>query len=245
MQWIKSALFSFVFLPLLTVLVCVLGIPMLLTPRPVFMRLIKFWVISETWLEKHILGLTYEIKGNENLPQDGLYIVAAKHQSTYETFKLHVLFKDPAIILKKELLRIPLWGQYLAKSGVIAIDRSAARKAMDSVNDGAAQAAQSGRTLVIFPQGTRINPGTPASERPYKAGIFRIQQAANLPIIPLALNSGVFWPKGSLLKKAGTVTLEFLPPIPPGLSKQELMQKLEEQIELKSNELAEQAKVKN
>lgn len=241
LQYIRSAVFSFVALPLLTFVTTVFGIPFLFMKRPDFMRLIKFWIYSESVLERVLLGLRYEVRGQEYLPSDGPYIVAAKHQSTYETFKLHELFDDAAIILKKELLSIPLWGWYLGKTGVIPIDRSTPDKAVISIRDGAMKVKDEGRVLVLFPQGTRVRPDIDTKKVSYKSGVYRVHEVTKLPVVPMATNSGCFWPKGSLLKKPGTVVFEFLPPMAQGLERKEFMSSLEDIIETASNQLAVEA----
>lgn len=206
------------------------------------MSVVHGFVYTTAFLEKYILGLRYEIRGVENIPKDGAYIVAAKHESAYETFKLHILFKDPAIVLKKELLKIPLWGKYLGKSDVIAIDRSSPKLAIQSIQDGAKRVAAQGREIIIFPQGTRVSPDLPVSQRPYKIGIVRIQEATGLPIIPLAMNSGVFYPKGRFFKKSGCVVFEFLSPIPAGGDASETLKKIETLVEEKSASLRDEGR---
>ena len=241
LQYMRSVLFSFVVLPVFTLFTGVLiGLPFLLMRRSRFLGVIRFWVRGVHFLERYLLGLRYEVRGLEHVPKDGAFIIAAKHQSTYETFKLHLLFDDPAIILKKELLSIPLWGWYLAKSGMIAIDRSTPERAVVSVRDGAVEAVKQGRVLVIFPQGTRVRPHVSTAEKPYKPGVYRVHEATEAPVIPMALNSGVFWPRGSLLKKPGTVVFEFLPPIEAGLERRDFMACLEEALETRSDALAEE-----
>lgn len=242
LQYIRSFIFSYVAVPVLTLSVCVFGIPFLFAQRKTFMKVIKFWIRSESFLERIILDLHYEVRGLEHLPKDGPFIVAGKHQSTYETFKIHELFADPAIILKQELLSIPLWGQYLQKSGPIAIDRSSPTKATKSIQDGAITVKDEERPIVIFPQGTRVKPGISSDEMRYKPGVARIQEATNLPIIPMAINSGVFWPKGAFLKRSGTVVFEFLPAIEPGLDRKDLLQKIENVLETESTKLELEAK---
>lgn len=237
-QLIRSALFSFIALPIWTLFICLFGAPLLLMPRSIFMRWIRLWARGVYRLERLLLNLHYEVRGLEHLPADQRCIVAAKHESTYETFKVHLLFKDAAIILKKELFRIPLWGQFLMKTDVIAIDRATPKQAIVSVNEGARRVAAEGRTILIYPQGTRVKPDTLTSDISYKPGVFRIYEETGLPIIPMATNSGCFWPKGSLLKKAGTVVFEFLPPIPPGQDRTAVMEQLEQQIETRSKALA-------
>ena len=208
--FIRSSIYNLCFFTL-TAISCIAMLPTLLLPRSAFLFVVRGFVHANAFMEKYILGLTYEIRGAHNLPKDGAYIVAAKHQSAYETLKLHILFDDPAVVLKKELLKIPLWGRYLAKSDVIAIDRSSPKIAIKSIQEGAKYVASQNRPIVIFPQGTRVATEVSAKEKPYKIGIIRMQEATNLPIIPMALNSGVFQPKGAWCKKSGRIVFEFMP----------------------------------
>ena len=238
--WLRSTLFNITFF-VMSLGLCIIVLPSIFLPRPLFMRVAYLWLWLNEILEKYILGLRYEVRGLEHLPPSGSYIVGAKHQSSYETFKLHALFGDPAIVLKKELLRIPLWGAYLNKSDVIAIDRTTPDTAILSIQSGAKRMKAQGRPIVIFPQGTRAGIEESATTHPYKIGIARIQEAADLPVIPMALNTGYFYPKSSWLKRPGTVIFEFLPPIPPGTSKSELLKQLESSIEPKSQELVQEA----
>ena len=205
------------------------------------MGVVYGFVHTNAFLEKYVLGLTYEVRGAEHLPESGSYILAAKHQSAYETMKLHILFKDPAVILKKELLSIPLWGWYLAKSDVIAIDRSSRKAAVESINEGALHMKEMGRPIVIFPQGTRVRIDTTTQEKPYKIGVARVQETTGLPIIPMAINAGVYWPRNAFWKSSGTVVFEFSPPIEAGMAAPALMKKLEHDIEDKSNALMKEA----
>ncbi len=239
--FIRSTIFNICFY-VLTGISCVLLLPTLILPRKVYFVVVHGFVYTTAFLEKYILGLSYEVRGREHVPQTGAYIVAAKHQSAYETFKLHILFKDPAIVLKKELLKIPLWGQYLAKSDVIAIDRSSPKIAIKSIQDGAKRVAAQGREIIIFPQGTRVKPETTTAERPYKIGIVRIQEATQIPILPLAMNTGIFYPKGSWCKKPGKVVFEFLPPIMPDSNRNagEILKELETAVEGRSKQLMEE-----
>lgn len=237
----RSTLFNLCFY-ILTAVSCVLLLPTLFLPRRVFLSVVYVFVFFTSVLEKYILGLDFEVRGLANLPKDGSYIVAAKHQSAYETTKLHILFGDPAIVLKKELLKIPLWGMYLAKSDVIAIDRSSPKAAIESITNGAIRMKMQGRPIVIFPQGTRVSPEITSLQRPYKIGVVRIQEATDLPLIPLALNTGMFWPRNSWIKKPGKVIFEFLPPIPPGLPANQVLKDLENSLETTTNALMDEAR---
>lgn len=237
---VRSTLFNILFY-ILTGVSCVLLLPTLFFPRRYFLLIVYSFVHATAFLEKHILGLTYEIRGQENLPASGSFFVAAKHQSAYETLKLHILFKDPAIVLKRELFKIPLWGWYLKKSDVIAIDRSSPKAAIRSIQDGAKRMAAQGRPIVIFPQGTRVAPRTTSIDKPYKIGIVRMQEATDLPIIPLALNTGYFWPRSGWLKRPGKVVFEFLPPINRQENAADTLRQIEQQLEDRSNALVKEA----
>ncbi len=239
--FIRSTIFNLCFY-LLTAIACILLLPTLILPRKAYFAVVHGFVHTTAFLEKYILGLTYEIRGQEHLPKDSAYIVAAKHQSAYETFKLHILFKDPAIVLKKELLKIPLWGRYLAKSDVIAIDRSSPKIAIKSIQDGARRVAAQGRQIIIFPQGTRVHAEVSAQQKPYKIGVVRIQEATQLPIIPLAMNTGIFYRKHSWCKKPGRVVFEFLPPIAPGDNASDILKSIEMQVEEKTSQLMEEGR---
>lgn len=205
------------------------------------MKLIHWYLRRVEWLERNIMGITCEIRGKDNLPSSGSYIVAAKHQSPYETLKLHFLFEDPAIVLKKELLAIPLWGKFLSKIDPIAIDRSAGKEAMTQIIEGAKRIQAQGRVIVIFPQGTRVYPEQTPKEKPYKMGAARIQEATGLPVVPMALNSGFFWPRSGWLKRPGKIVFEFLPPIKSGKKPAEVTKELEQSLESASENLIREA----
>ncbi len=241
---IRSALFNLLFYGF-SAMVSTLCIPGLLLPRSGIMIIVRFYLKCVTALEYCVLGLKYEVRGVEHLPADGPYIIAAKHQSPYETLKLYSLFGDPAIILKKELTKIPLWGAFLRKTGAIAIDRSSPKLAMASIKTEALRIKEEGRPIVIFPQGTRVWPHETARDKPYKSGLGRIYEATNLPIIPMATNSGMFWPRSGFLKSSGTVVFEFLPLIGPGQPKETIMKKVEEDIESATEKLMEEALERN
>jgi 1-acyl-sn-glycerol-3-phosphate acyltransferase len=194
-----------------------------------------------TLIEKYILGLTLEIKGLKNLPKSGPYIIAAKHQSAFETLKLPFMKKlgYPAIILKKELTYLPVFGLYFFGMRQIAIDRGSGTEALNSIIKGCRRALASGRPVIIFPQGTRVAVG---AKKPYKAGIAKVYRDVQVPIVPVALNSGVFWGRNAFFKKPGKITFEFLPVIPAGLPPLQMMERLEKEIEEASDRLVEAVK---
>lgn len=243
MTFLRASLFNFFFV-IVTGLSCLLFLPGLLLPRKQAMKIVDIFVGSVYLLERIFLGLDYEVRGAEHLPASGCYIVAAKHQSSYETFKLHILFKDPSVILKRELYRIPLWGRFLKKSDPIAIDRSSKESAQQIV-EGAKRMKAQGRPIIIFPQGTRVNTWQTAKDKPYKSGAARMQAATDLTIIPMATNTGVFSPKHSWMKWPGTVVFEFLPPIPPGQDVSSVMKQIETALETESKKLELEALAKD
>ncbi len=238
--FLRSTLFNLVFYGA-TAIACVLCLPFLLTSRETSIGLVRFYVGCIHRLEKYILGLDYEIRGAENLPQTGSYIIAAKHQSPYETLKLHILFDDPAVVLKKELLDIPLWGRFLARTHPIAIDRSQGKEAVAQVIDGASAIADQNRAIIIFPQGTRVYPHQTPEDKPYKQGVARMHESTGLPVIPLALNTGIFWPRKSWIKKPGTVVFEFLPPMADQDSPEAFLKALEDTLESATLKLQQEA----
>jgi 1-acyl-sn-glycerol-3-phosphate acyltransferase len=217
-----------------TAVMCCLLVWTLLLPRGGMLWVVHLWLYQVAWIEKHIGGITYRVIGQSYVPK-GSCIIAAKHQSAWETFKLHMLFGDPAIVLKKELLDVPVWGWYLRRSGMIPIDRGGRGKALSVMMQAAHRAVDAGRKIVIFPQGTRVAPGV---VKPYKSGIAALYQDLNVPVVPMALNSGLFWPKNGFMKKPGTIIIEFLPPIPSGLPREAMMTRLKEDLEVASEKLA-------
>lgn len=205
----------------------------LLLPRPAMMRVVRWYMGGIGFLERNLMGLHYEVVGRENLPA-GPCIIAAKHQSAWETLKLQELFADPAIVLKRELLRIPIWGTFARKADMIAVDRGAPHRALVSLIREAKRITAQGRPMVIFPQGTRTDPGVRA---PYRGGVGAVYERLSLPLVPMAVNSGMFWPRRGFLKRPGTITVAFLPPIPPGLPRAEVMARLERDLEAASDRL--------
>ncbi len=185
------------------------------------------WARGALWLAKIILGITHEIKGIEHLANQPV-IYASKHQSAWDTCIFLMLLDAPCYVLKRELLRIPFWGWYLWRMGMIAIDRSGSTSTMKQMLRDAKARIAEGRTIVIYPEGTRTKPfATPD----YHPGVVALYSQLGVPVIPVALNSGLFWGKNAFLKKSGKITISFLPPIPSGLPKKEFMNSLQSQIE--------------
>ncbi len=241
MIFLRSFIFNILFYGW-TAISCILLLPTLLFPRTVVLAGTRTYLFFVLLFEKYIMGLTYEVRGKEFLPKSGIYIVAAKHQSAYETLKLHALFGDPTIILKQELMKIPLFGIFLKKIDVIPINRKSKEASIRAIVDGAQRMAKNNRPIVIFPQGTRVPVDVTTKKRPYKGGIVKMYSNTDIPIIPMALNSGLFWGRKSFIKRPGRVVFEFLPPIEPGLPDKKVMKALEDRIEEKTNALMVEAK---
>lgn len=234
---VRSLLFNLSFFAW-TALVCVLGLPALVLPRRVLVRLARFWARGVVAMLAAIVGLHHELRGLEHRPGGGV-VYAFKHQSAWDTIVLALLVEDPMIVLKKELLAIPLFGWYLAKTGQIAVDRRGRAAALKRMLRAAAAGAARGRPIVIFPEGTRTAPGR---HRPYHPGIAALYGQLGLPVVPVALNSGFFWARRSFVKRPGLVTVEFLPAIAPGLSRRDFLAELERRTETACARLAEEVR---
>lgn len=186
---------------------------------------------------RYVMGIKLEMRGLENLPKDTRFIIAGKHQSAFETLTIPFMRQlgYPVIVHKKELFYLPVWGLFLYFTGQIGIDRKSGIKAMHSLTKGARRAIDSGRNLIIFPQGTRVAPGAVA---PYKPGLAKVYKDLQIPIVPMALNSGLLWGRNAFIKKSGTIVFEFLPAIPAGLPPLQAMEQMEREIESASDKLA-------
>lgn len=236
----RSILFNIAFY-ICTLVACIVLLPFLVLPYQSYWKVLNYYFKMIYVLEKYIIGLDYEVRGTEHLPKDGAYLVAAKHQSAYETMKLALLFDMPGIILKKELVRIPLWGWFALKADMIPIDRKSRETALSSLTDGALKFKNQGRPAVIFPQGTRVPVG---EKKSYKGGILRMQEATGLKVIPLAMNSGLFWPKKSFIKKPGVVTFEFLPELEMQENQKATLKVMESILEPRTDALVAEAREK-
>ena len=227
MLLVRSFLFN-VFLWLWTGLLVVVLIPAapFLSPASI-RRYAAFWMRGIHAGLRWIAGLGYRVEGLAHLP-DGPCIIAAKHQSTFETLLFHTIRPDIAIGLKEELTRIPLFGWYLRLAENIAIDRGGAGKAMRSLIRGAEMAVAKGVSILIFPEGNRRPVGAAPD---YKPGVAALYKALDVPVVPVALDSGRFWGRRSFAKRPGTITVRFLEPIAPGLDRQAFMRLLEARIE--------------
>lgn len=205
----------------------VLGSPLLLTPRSWAMAGLRAHARVCVWLLKVIVGTRLEVRGLDRLPA-GPCLIAAKHQSAWDTFALVPLFRDPAVVMKAELMRIPVYGWFSRKFGMIPVQRETGPSALREMIRLARQRASEGREILVFPEGTRRPPG---AEPDYKPGVLLLYDALELPCVPLALNSGHFWPRRSLIRRPGTIVVEILEPIPPGLKRAAFKAVMIERIE--------------
>ncbi len=236
MTWVRSALFQAAFY-LWTAVMVVIFVPALLGPKSWTVKGQAIWAQGVVLLLRGLARIRLEVRGIGNLPQ-GAAIVASKHQSAFDTLIYHRLLRDPAIVMKKELLKIPIYGSYSLKVGMIPVDRKAGAAALRALLKGAEAAKAQSRPILIFPEGTRTAPGVRVS---YQAGISALYKGLGLAVVPVALNSGLFWPRRTFAKWPGTIVIEFLPAIPPGLARQEFMARLETAIEETSERLAREA----
>jgi 1-acyl-sn-glycerol-3-phosphate acyltransferase len=226
MSWARAFAFNFAFFAWTAILGTV-GLPFLFTPRSVTMRFGRFWAASVLVLLKLIVGLDHQIRGLDRVPRGGC-IIAMKHQSAWDALVLPVVLGDPAVVVKRELLLLPFYGWYAARAGSIAIDRKAGAGALRRMLARARSVAAAGRPIVIFPEGTRVAPG---ERRAYQPGVAALYQALALPLVPAAVNSGLYWGRRSFVKRKGRIILEFLEPIPPGRTRRRLMAELERRVE--------------
>lgn len=205
----------------------VLFLPVLVATRRLPPRVARIWAGVMPPLLRLTCGIRHEVRGLDTLPERP-FLVAAKHQSAWETLALFLLLDNPAFVLKRELLSIPVFGAYLRRSAMIPIDRKAGAGALRGMVAAAQAAAAEKRPIVIFPEGTRLAPG---DKRRYHPGVTGLYQRLGLPVVPVALNSGLHWPRHGLGKRPGRIVLEFLPAIPPGLERRAFEGALRDRIE--------------
>lgn len=243
--FIKSLIFNIAFFAYSLAASLLFSWIFVLPPRKAFAVLL-YYFRGVTWVERVFMNLDYAVTGLENLPPKGTpYILAVKHYSAYETLTVPVIFGDIAIILKRELTWIPFWGWYTIKTGMIPVDRGGGSKAIASLIRGGKRVTAEGRPILIFPQGTRVAPDDTTADKPYKIGIAKIAHALGVPIVPVATNSGAFWPKHSFYKKSGIVDFKVLPPIALKDSAPETLKALESALEPACAELMANPKFRN
>jgi 1-acyl-sn-glycerol-3-phosphate acyltransferase len=203
------------------------ALPTLLMPRSGIRAVAKWWARTNLWLLRVICAIHVDFRGAEKIPP-GPLLVSAKHQSLWETFALLLILSDPAYIMKRELMWIPLFGWYSRKVGMIPVDRTKGSKALAAMNACARAELARDRQIIIFPEGTRRAPG---AEPRYKYGVVHLYAEMDVHCLPIALNSGLFWPRRSLRRYPGTILVEVLDPIAPGLTKERFFERLQHEVE--------------
>ncbi len=201
-------------------------------------KVVKLWAWISLWMQHILIGTRYEFRGTENIPKTGGFILASKHQSSWETYTMVPFLSDPSYILKRELMLVPIFGWFALKMKVISVNRGKKKEALRDMTLVAKQQYQDGRQIVIYPEGTRrfVN-DSPA----YKYGITHMYENVEARVLPAALNSGLFWPRRGWMLYKGTCVLEFLPIFEPGLPPKDFTNKLETVIEAKTKELVDEA----
>lgn len=222
MVFLRSCLF-FVWFALASAVIAVGGVWVLLLPRRATEVLSKTWSRAVLFGLKHIAGVSYEVRGP--VPRTPV-LIASKHMSMWDTVVLYLLLDDACAVLKRGLQYIPFYGWYIWKAGSIAIDRDGKASALKKMVAQAKAALAAGRPILIFPEGTRKDPGAPPD---YKPGVAALYGQLGVDCVPVALNSGQFWT--GFIKKPGTIVIEFLPSIPPGLKRAAFMETLQDRIE--------------
>jgi 1-acyl-sn-glycerol-3-phosphate acyltransferase len=206
---------------------CLAAIPTLVLPRGAIVAVVKFWARSNLRMLRWVCGTKVEFRGLDKIPR-GALLVASKHQSLWETFALVPLLDDPAFILKRELMFIPFFGWYAWKCAMIPVDRGRGSQALAEMTVRVREELARGRQIIIFPEGTRRAPG---AEPSYKFGVAHLYADTGVACVPVALNSGLFWPRRSIRRYPGTILVEALDPIPPGTDKQAFADTLKRTIE--------------
>ncbi len=237
---LRSALFNVLFFGY-TTLIAVWLLPQLLTRNGNVAPGLQYWTAGVLWLLEHVVGITYELRGAENIPA-GPAIVASKHQSAWDTMMFHRFVRLPAYVMKKELMSIPFYGTYTRMSGSIVVDRKGGARALKDLVRDCRAALEANRQIIIFPEGTRTAPG---ARQPYQAGVAALYHQLGVAVVPVALNSGLYWGRRSFVKCPGRILVEFLPAIPPGLDRKQFLATLEERIESASAALMAEAAMDN
>ena len=240
MTAIRSALFFFLFW-IWSIFMNLLFLPGLLFPRKVIVTGQRIWTIGVIVLMRVICGLKVEIRGRDNLAA-GRAVIACKHQSIFETIVFHWLVNDPAMIMKEELLQIPVYGWYCRKTKMIAVDRKGHAAALRSMIEQAKTALEAERQVVIFPEGTRSAVG---DNPPFQPGIAALYGKLDTPVNPIALNSGLYWPRKKFICRPGTLVIEILPAIEAGLKRRDFMQRLQSTIDEHSDRLVEEGRARD
>lgn len=234
----RSVLFNILFL-VSTAVQLIFWLPVyFFMPREDGWKVVKLWAWITLWMQYLIVGTRYDFRGTEHIPKEGGFILACKHQSSWETYTIVPFLSDPSYILKRELMYVPIFGWFAWKMKVISVNRGKKSEALKDMARTAKQQYEAGRQIIIYPEGTRK---MAFDEPTYKYGITHMYTNVNARVLPAALNSGLFWPRRGWMLYKGTCVLEFMPVIEPGLEGKEFAAKLEATIEEKTNALMQEA----
>ena len=232
MVFLRSLLFNLAFF-VVSAGIALLALPLLAVPRTALRAAMRAWARMVVAMLRVIAGVRLDLRGMEHIPP-GACVIAAKHQSAFDTAVWLALLPDAAYVLKKELLSIPLYGWHARKARMIPVDRAGGGAALRGMLRAASTALAEGRQVVIFPEGTRTAPG---QRVPYQPGVVAIAGAASVPVIPVATDSGRIWGRRAFLKRPGVIRISVLPPLPPGLPRARLLRELEQAIESETDRL--------
>lgn len=236
MLWLRSFLFNLSWAAY-TVGIGLLFSPALLMPKAASRVMSRLWARGSLFLLRLFCGISHEVRGREHIPAEP-HFYACKHQSAWETIAIWTLLPRPIYVLKRSLLFLPVFGIYLWKLGMIAIDRKAGTKALKQIiREGKARMAE-GHNVLIYPEGTRVPIG---HHQPYQPGIAALYKESHVPVVPIALNSGLFWRRNAFVKQPGHIIVEFLPPVAANLPRREFMALLQERIETATARLVAEA----
>jgi 1-acyl-sn-glycerol-3-phosphate acyltransferase len=224
--FLRSALFNAIVF-VLTWTVMLLSLPLLAAPRAALREVVRFWARSVIALLRAVCGVRVELRGQTNIPPGGC-VLAAKHQSAFDTAIWVALLPDAAYVLKRELLSIPVYGWLARKAGMIPVDRKGGGAALRAMLRQAVAAVAEGRQVVIFPEGTRTAPGERVA---YQPGVVAIAAATSAPVLPVATDSGRIWGRRAFRKNPGIIRVSVLPPLPAGLNRAAMISALETAIE--------------
>ncbi|MCC6735814.1 MAG: 1-acyl-sn-glycerol-3-phosphate acyltransferase [Bauldia sp.] len=227
MTLLRSILYNIAFYVVMAVVFIAVTPVYFFLPQRRNMAVVSWLARVELWLLRVIAGTRVEWRGVENLPA-GKFIVASKHQSLWETFAFLQPFPNAGVIIKRQLLYVPIWGWWAWKADHVYVTRGGGTAALKEITEGAERVMAQGRPLVIFPEGTRRAPGAAPD---YKQGIALLYAKLGVPVVPVGLNSGFYWPRRRSLRFPGTIVVEFLPPIPPGLKPRAFMERLTGDVE--------------
>lgn len=233
MNFLRSLLFNIAFY-IVTAVMLVASLPFFfILPQGFGMWVVRTWARASVWLHVWVAGVKVEVRGRENIPAEGA-IVAVKHQSAFETFALIPMLRNPTIVMKRSIRWLPIFGPYTVRTGMIHVDRDGKTSALRDLAQRARNELDKGREIIIFPEGTRRPPGAPPD---YQTGIALLYRTLSAPVVPVAINSGLYWPRRQFIHRPGTIIVEFLPAIPPGLDSRAFLTRLQTTMETASNQL--------